>query len=103
MLDHVREAASLVRNKNRKDLDKERTLTLALVHLLEITGEAARSVSEDTRGKYSEVPWSQIVSLRNQLIHGYDRVDLDILWQILQRDIPPLISALEDILGSEIS
>jgi len=51
--------------------------------------------------QYSEIPWPQIVSLRNRLIHGYDSVDFDILWQILTNDLPPLIASLELIIVAE--
>ncbi len=74
----------------------DRVLSLALVRLLEIVGEAARRVSDETREAHPEVPWSQIVGLRNRLIHGYDSVDLEILWRILSDDLPRLIEALED-------
>lgn len=47
---------------------------------------------------YPEIPWPQIVSLRNRLIHGYDAVDRDILWQIVVYDLPSLITILETIL-----
>ncbi len=100
MLDHAREASSLVHDKQREDLDTDRVLTLALVRLLEIVGEAAWRVPDDVRAKYSQIPWSQIVGLRNRLIHGYDSVDLDILWQILRHDIPALISELERVVSS---
>lgn len=56
--------------------------------------------SEDC-ARYPEIPWPQIVSLRNRLIHGYDAVDLDILWQIIESDLPPLIATLEIIVGQE--
>ena len=51
--------------------------------------------------RYAEIPWPQIVGLRNRLIHGYDAVDMDILWQIIEYDLPPLIAALEAILSQE--
>jgi uncharacterized protein with HEPN domain len=54
-------------------------------------------VSERTR--YSGIPWVQIVGLRNRLIHGYDNVDFDILWEIVTKDLPPLIAELEKILS----
>jgi uncharacterized protein with HEPN domain len=95
MLDHAREAADLVRGRRRADLDSDRVLSLALVRLLEVIGEAANRVSEETRRQHPGIAWPQIVSLRNRLIHGYDSVDLDILWQILQEDVPRLISELE--------
>jgi uncharacterized protein with HEPN domain len=97
MLDHAREAVALAEVKTRQNLDDDRLLELALVRLLEIVGEAASRVPEEERVKYPEIPWPQIVGLRNRLIHGYDAVDLDILWQIIVHDLPPLATALEAI------
>ncbi|NIA20968.1 MAG: DUF86 domain-containing protein [Anaerolineaceae bacterium] len=95
MLDHAREAVALVQGRRREDLDADRVLSLALVRLLEIIGEAAGRISMGFQQKHGAIPWSQIVSLRNRLIHGYDSVDMDILWEILSRDLPTLIEALE--------
>ncbi len=97
MLDSALEAAELVQGKFRSDLDTNRILSLALVRLLEIIGEAANRVTALTRQQYPDIPWFQIVSLRNRLIHGYDNVDLDILWKILTADLPQLIAQLEKI------
>ena len=72
-------------------------LELGLTRLLEIVGEAANLVSEETQDKYPQLPWRQMVGLRHRLIHGYDEVDLDILWDIVQVDLPPLIAELEEI------
>lgn len=101
MLDHAREAVSLAQGKTRADLDSNRLLNLALVRLLEIVGEAAGRVPKEQCAQYPEIPWPQIVSLRNRLIHGYDSVDFDILWQIITSDLPPLITSLEAIIASE--
>jgi uncharacterized protein with HEPN domain len=97
VLDHAREAVAMVAGKTRADLDIDRKMNLALVRLLEVVGEAASRMSADERSKYPQIPWSQIIALRNRLIHGYDSVDFDILWQILNQDLPPLIKALEQI------
>jgi uncharacterized protein with HEPN domain len=98
MLDHATEAVSLVRDKARADLDSERMLNLALMRLLEIVGEAANRVPREEREQYPNIPWQEIVSLRNRLIHGYDSVDFDILWTIVTNDLPLLIAALKGIL-----
>jgi uncharacterized protein with HEPN domain len=95
MLDHAREASALVKGKCRIDLDTDRVLELALVRLLEVIGEAANRVSPEMKSKYPGIPWFQIIGLRHRLIHGYDAVDLDILWEILSKDLPPLITELE--------
>ncbi len=98
MLDHAREASAMAAGKTRKDLDADRKLNLALVRLLEIVGEAANRIPARERAQYQTIPWSQIVGLRNRLIHGYDSVDFDILWQIVTRDLPALIASLEQII-----
>ncbi len=72
-------------------------LALALVRLLEIIGEAASRVPNDERAGYPGIPWAELVALRNRLIHAYNRVDLDIVWQIATLDLPGLIRALEQI------
>lgn len=98
MLDHAKEASELVQGKTRPDLDSDRLLNLALVRLLEVIGEAANFIPREDQVAYPEIPWGQIVALRNRLIHGYDAVDFDILWQIVTYDLPPLIVALEKII-----
>ena len=98
MLDHAREAVGLVEGLSRKSLDENRVRTLALVQLAQIVGEAARRVSPVFRESHSEIEWTQIIALRNRLIHGYDAINLDILWQILTGDFPGLIAKLERVL-----
>jgi len=100
MLSHAQEALALVQGKTRSDLDSDRLLNLALVRLLEVIGEAANRIPKDKQEQYPQIPWPQIVSLRNRLIHGYDSVDFDILWQIVTQDLPPLVAALKDIIPS---
>ena len=98
MLDHGREAVDMVQGRSRGDLDTDRQFNLALVRLLEIVGEAASRMTAEDCVLYPDIPWPQIVGLRNRLIHGYDDVDLDILWQIIAQDLPPLTATLEKYL-----
>jgi uncharacterized protein with HEPN domain len=98
MLDHAREAVSLVARKERGDLDTDRVLQLALVRLIEIVGEAARQVSDETQTRHPQIPWPQVISTRNRLVHGYDFVDHDILWETITDDLPALIAQLEQII-----
>jgi len=100
MLSHAREAVAMTQGKARADLNSDRQLNLALVRLLEIVGEAAARVPVEEREKCPQIPWLDIVGLRNRLIHGYDSVDFDILWQIVQDDLPRLIQALEGLVGT---
>jgi uncharacterized protein with HEPN domain len=101
MLDHALEAVAMVEGKTRADLDKDRQLNLALVRLLEIIGEAATRIPKEDQAHYPDISWSEIVSLRNRLIHGYDTVDFDILWQIMNQDLPGLVKALRKAVAEE--
>jgi uncharacterized protein with HEPN domain len=98
MLDHAREAVAMASGRTRGELDTDRQLKLSLVRLVEIVGEAAGRVPAEDRVLHPDIPWPEIVGLRNRLIHGYESVDFDILWRIVSDDLPPLTAALEKAL-----
>ena len=66
-------------------------LSLALVRLIEIMGEAANHVSEPCQVKYYKIPWRQIIGMRNRIIHAYFDIDLDIIWQVVTQDLGSLL------------
>ena len=98
ILRYALEAIDISQGKTRRDLDQERLLNLALTRLIEMLGEAANRVPEEVRNLYPDLPWLQMIAARNRLIHGYDSVDFDILWSIIQNDLPNLITRLKEIL-----
>lgn len=95
MLEAALKAAEFSKGRSRSDLDKDEKLTLSLVHLLEILGEAAGKVSEDFRQHHPEIPWNRVTGIRNRLAHGYFDVDLDIVWQTVTARLPELIQQLK--------
>lgn len=101
MLDHAREAVGLAAGKRREDLDADRTLNLALVRLCEIIGEAASRVPLPDRERMPQIRWRGFVGLRNRLIHAYEEVNFDILWEIVSTDLPSLIESLEKTISAE--
>ncbi|MBU0704183.1 MAG: DUF86 domain-containing protein [Chloroflexi bacterium] len=98
MLDAVRKAMEFAQGRSRADLDTDEMLNLALIRLLEVLGEAAKSVSSGCRQSYPEIPWKQIAGTRDRLIHGYFDVDMDIVWEIVTVDLPSLVVELEQII-----
>ena len=102
MLDYALEAVAMIEGKTRADLDGDRKLKLALARLLEIIGEAATRIPKGDQARYIDISWPEIISLRNRLIHGYDTVDFDILWQIVNQDLPKLIESLRRALREEL-
>ena len=103
MLDHAREAVAMVRGRVRKDVDTDRMLQLPLTRVLEIIGEAANRVTTEGQARYPDIPWEDVISTRNRVIHGYDMVDYDIVWRIVSEELPVLIAALEHALPGQVS
>jgi|WetSurMetagenome_2_1015567.scaffolds.fasta_scaffold155228_2 uncharacterized protein with HEPN domain len=95
ILDAAREAETFIIDKTRKALDHDRKLEFALIRCIEIIGEAAANISKESRDELPQIPWTEIISMRNRLIHGYFEINLDILWETVVKDLPPLISVLE--------
>ena len=95
MLDSSREAVSFASDSSRDSLETDRKLALALVRCIEIIGEAASRVSDETREAIPAIPWADIVGMRNRLVHAYFDVDLNVLWNTIKNDLPPLIKTLE--------
>lgn len=78
--------------------DGQELIQTWIVYHLQIVGEAARAISKDFKADHLEVPWREVGDLRNLTIHEYFRIDLEIIWDIVQNDIPPLKRQIETIL-----
>ena len=100
MLDAGRKTLHFTHGRQRRDLDEDEKLALAVIRLIEVLGEAAKQVSAATRAAHSQIPWKEIAGTRDRLIHGYFDVDLDIVWTIVTEDIPALVEQLEGIVDS---
>jgi len=82
----------------RAAFNDNRVLQLALCRLLEVIGEAARTVSEEYRLDHPEIPWAGIVGLRHKIVHEYFRLDLDMIWRIVAEDVPPLARTIATLI-----
>jgi uncharacterized protein with HEPN domain len=100
MLDAAREAVAFATGRSRDDLARDRVLTLALLKCIEIVGEAASKISPELRSLHPEIPWADIVGMRNRLVHVYFDVDPDRLYDTITGDLPSLIATLEGVLSS---
>ncbi len=99
MLDAAREAISFLEGRNRIDLDNDRQLAMALVKEVEIIGEAANRITISTRREVDEIPWLDIIGMRNRLVHAYFDINTTILWKTVNEDIPGLVTVLESLFG----
>jgi uncharacterized protein with HEPN domain len=100
MRDAAHEAIGFVNGLTVEALHRDRLLALGLVRCLEIVGEAAAGISTEFRLAHPDLPWREMVAMRNRLIHGYFDVDLDRVWDTVTVDLPPLEAKLREIVGT---
>ena len=103
MLDAAREAMSFASGRTRANLDHDRMLVLSLVKDIEIIGEAAYQITQTTRDGLPAIPWADIIGMRHRLVHAYFDINLDVLWQTVQNDLPALAAQIEPLLSPEKS
>ncbi len=94
MIEFADEIAALISTRTREDLDTNREFRRALERCIELIGEAATRLPEEWRASHPEIPWRQIISMRNVMIHGYDVVVDDVLWDVAANDVPNLRKAI---------
>jgi uncharacterized protein with HEPN domain len=99
MLDALTEALSFVTGRSSEDLGRDRVLLLALVKEIEIIGEAASRISDESRKALPGISLAEIIAVRNRLIHAYADVDLSIVWDTLTGALPELLRELETALA----
>ena len=101
MLLAARDARAFVSGLTRRQFDASRLHQNAVIKALEIIGEAAGRISEDTRKVHPEIPWAEIIGMRNRLVHGYFDVDWAKVWDTVHHDLPPLIATIEPLIPPE--
>ena len=101
MLLAARDALSFAEGMSFEAFGQDRRTQLSVVKAVEIVGEAASQVSEDARGANPDIPWREIVGMRNRLVHGYFDIDLAIVWDTVRHNLPDLIALLEPLVPPE--
>ena len=98
----ILEAIELVERyalRGRGTFESDELVQVWIVHHIQIIGEAVRRLSQDLRTRHPEVPWVQVAAMRNVLVHDYFRIDLDEVWQTVERDVPALKNHVQAILN----
>ena len=102
MLDTARLIVGKVKGLSRSDFDADDNLCLALTHLVQTIGEAARRVSSTFQSQHPDIPWKKIVGMRRRVVHDYLHVDYQAVWEVATMSIPQLIIKLEKLLPEDI-
>lgn len=82
------------------EFEKDIKTQFAIIRCFEIMGEAANRISKEFQEKYASIPIKNLTGMRNVLIHGYDVVDVSVLWKTIKQDVEPLITIIEAINNS---
>ena len=99
--DAIEQIEDYVKGVSAEQFMQKRLLQDGVVRQLEIIGEAGRNLSDEFRQRHPEVPWGQIIGLRNRIVHAYFDVNLQIVWEIVQNDLPRLKRQVEQMLEKE--
>jgi uncharacterized protein with HEPN domain len=86
------------RDRDRSAFEQDEMLQGWFLRHLQIIGEAARRLLEELRSLAPDIPWHKIIGMRNILVHGYFAIDLDVVWDAVQQDVPLLKPAVEAML-----
>lgn len=94
MIEAAEEAMGFCEGMSESSFFADRRTQRAVVQCIEVIGEATRMVSQATRDQVPAVPWQQIVGMRHRIVHVYFDIDLRLVWQVVERDLRPLVDAL---------
>ncbi len=98
ILDAMDKAEILLKNVSYQTFETDFRINFAVVRTLEIIGEAAKRIPDEVRLKYPSIPWKGMAGMRDRIIHGYDTVDLRIVWDVIKKDIPQIRPQIRQIL-----
>ena len=101
MLEKARKICAKSAGLDRARFDADEDLRLALLHLVQVVGEAAGRVSAQTRAAHPEILWHKITGMRHRIVHDYINVSDNVLWEVVTKDLPPLAAMLEKIVPPE--
>jgi len=105
-LEHILEsidyAFEFAKGMGFEDFKTDMKLQFAIIKNIEIIGEASYKLSNEFREQHPEVPWRKVIGLRHILVHGYYQISLEIIWEIVQKDLLPLREQIQTLYDNEI-
>lgn len=97
ILQAISEVKAFTRGHTYRSFSKDRKTINAVIRSLEVMGEAAKRIPDEVRANHPEIPWKRMAGMRDKLIHEYTGVDLEMVWDVAQEELPPLKPLLEKL------
>ena len=101
ILDSVNDVESFIDDMSFEEFVKDRKTKNAVVRSIEIIGEASKKLPAPLREKYAELPWKEIIGMRDKLIHGYSGVDYETVWKTTKENLPLLKKVIQKMLKDQ--
>lgn len=98
ILNYSKDAVNFIENITYEEFTKDKKTLFAVIRAIEVVGEASNRVSEEIKEKYPNIPWIEMRGLRNRIVHNYDDIDYQILWNVIKNELPVLINKIEEII-----
>lgn len=98
ILNSINETEEFVEGMSYEEFVADQKTVNAVIRSLEVLGEAAKNIPDSLRKEYPQIPWSKTAGMRDKLIHEYFGVDLEIVWQVVHKDLPPIKPDIERML-----
>jgi uncharacterized protein with HEPN domain len=100
MLDAAQEAVRFLDSVNGENIENNRLVSHAIVRLIEVVGEAAAQLSKEYKNSHQELPWEQMIGMRNRIVHAYFDIDYSLVESTVKSDFPALIEQLTNLIVS---
>ncbi len=99
ILESIIDIKDFTKGMSLKDFSQDRKTVKAVIRCIETIGEATNKIPGNIRNKYTEIPWNEIIGMRNKLIHEYFGVDIDVVWQTIYEDLLPLETTVKTMIA----
>lgn len=101
MRDNARKAIDFSVGLNYEAFSRDEKTIYAVIRAVEVIREAAANIPEDIRSQFAEIPWREIKGMRNKLVHQYFGINMEVVWQTIQEDLPMIINVIDIVLEQE--
>ncbi len=99
VLDAIKQIEDYLRDITKDSFLQNHMMQDAVMHQIEIIGEASNSVSDEFQDQHPELPWMQMRAIRNKIVHDYREINLDVIWDTARNDLPMLEKQVRKVLG----